>query len=138
MKAAILIAAFLYFVPRAGAVTQHSNSTPVSIIVPGNTTCSKQTIAATAGDVTGNTAVASTSAYIIAVKVTNLDASADIYCSDSSSVAASGSGQGDGPIAHTAAAPFNFLSWGISSLQKWYCISSSGSVSAIVCLTSAK
>lgn len=127
-----------YIPPEVGDVSsaqQITNAQAVKVIVPYFTQCTKQTISPTTPtEITGNTSILSTTFGATAVQIFNLDTAATLFCSHDSAVAASGSHQGVS-IAPAASAPFNWLSWGISTMQGWYCLSSSGSVSAMVCLT---
>lgn len=137
-----ILIAFLILIgvgDRARAV-QHTNASPVAVMVPGSTTCTKVAISGTTPtEVSGNTAVLSTSAQVIALKVSNIDTSADLSCSHNSAVTVAGGSTPGDLIAHASAAPWNWLSWAISAAQPWYCLSSAGGGSnAIVCLTTAK
>lgn len=106
---------------------------PVKVIVPTQTTCSSMTITTTPTEVTGNTTVISTTYGAFAVKVTNMDSSKNVCCSHSASVSCSGNLIGD-VIAPTGAPPYYWSSWGISSMEPWYCVSSGANTSINVCL----
>lgn len=87
-------------------------------------------------ELTGN--LGNQRAYVWSVKVSNLDASANLCCSQDSSVSCSaGSHHGEIIAASASGAPYNFLSWIINTVQGWYCKSSgAASTNAQVCLTS--
>ena len=84
---------------------------------------------------TGN--LANQRAYVWALKVSNLDATANLCCSQDIAVScSSGSHHGD-VVAPVASPPYNFLSWIMNTIQGWYCISSgAAATNAQVCKTS--
>jgi len=112
-----------------------TNASPVKLVVPYQTTCSSVTLlSATPVELTGNTSVVTTSAGMSWVKVTNLDATATVFCSHSASVSASGSNIGD-PVCSTTVNPHNNRQdWRISTSQKWYCVSTVNGSNIIKCL----
>lgn len=104
-----------------------------------NTVCKVVTISnVTPTELTGNISLSPTTvapAAVWAVKITNLDATADLFSSQSATVATSGASQGE-QIAHASAAPWNWLAWIINSSKDWYAISNGGAPTrAEVCLT---
>lgn len=134
MKTILLLVALigLSLPARAQVMT---NAQSVKVVVPYLTTCSSTTIAATAADVTGgNTSVSSTTAGISQIKVTNAHPTATICCGSSSGVTCNTGASTDGEaIAPVSSGQRNFLSWGISTAQKWYCIATVATVGATVC-----
>ncbi len=113
---------------------QMTNAQSVKIVVPYLTTCSSQTIGTSAVEMTGNTAVSSTTAGISAIKISNLSSSATVCCSSSDTVVCTvGSSFYVEPIFPSSSQP-NFNAWGISTAQKWYCAASSANVSVSKCL----
>jgi hypothetical protein len=100
----------------------------------GQQTCLKTTIShTTPTELTGN--LANPRAFTWAVKVTNIDATANLFCSQKSNVATSGANTGE-IIAPASAPPYNFLAWIVNMTQPWYCKSDGvADTSAIVCTT---
>lgn len=127
----ILIAALALISLSIPAKAQMTNAQAVKVVVPYKTTCSSQTISTSATEVSGNTTVITTTGGISRVKVTNLDSSASVCCSDSSSVATSGNSIGD--CINGTTGQKNWLAWGISAIQPWYCIATTSNVSILVC-----
>jgi hypothetical protein len=107
-----------------------------------NQTCTRVAISSssvTPTELTNNVStntVTNAGASVWAVKVTNLDTTNDLFCSQDKAVAATGSHMGE-QIAHSSAAPWNWLSWLINSSADWYCMNNggSGTTFAEVCLT---
>lgn len=111
-----------------------TNAQAVKLIVPYKTTCSSMTIGTSATEMTGNTAVVSTTAGISALKVSNLSSSASVCCSSANTVVCTvGSSFYVEPIFPSAAQP-NFLNWAISTSQPWYCAASAANSPVSVCL----
>lgn len=123
----VLVALLGFCLPAKAQTTQATQ--PVKVSVPFVTDCSTVSFTTTAVDVTGNTTVASTTYAAFAVKVTNTGATNNICCSQSSGVTCS-TGE---TIAASATAPYNWLSWGVSVTQKWYCASSASTTIGLVC-----
>lgn len=102
-----------------------------------NTNCSQVSISSsTPTELTGN--LANQRAFVWGVKVSNLDATNNLCCSQNPAVSCSlGANHGE-VVAASASAPYNFLSWIINTIQPWYCktASSTASTNAQVCLTS--
>lgn len=104
-----------------------------------NTTCTRVSITTgtpveLTGNISTNTATVAP-ASVWAVKITNLDTTADLFSSQDSAVAASGSHLGE-TIAHATAAPWNWQAWAINSSKDWYVISNGAAATqAEVCLT---
>lgn len=133
MKNAML--AFIALIGLCGPARaqQLTNAQAVKIVVPYKTVCSSVTIGTTATEITGNTAVVSTTGGISAVAVLNFDTANTVYCSDNSGVASSGNLIG-WPIAYTpTTGPRAWQEWGLSTMQPWYCISSGANTSIQVC-----
>lgn len=129
----IAVVALIGLCPSARAQIA-SNTTPVSILVHYKTTCSSVTINIAATEMTGNTAVASTTAGISALKVSNLSSSASVCCSSANTVVCTvGSSFYVEPIFPSSAQP-NFDEWGIAVTQPWYCAASSSNTSVSSCL----
>lgn len=132
MKNILLIIAALISLSLPARAQIVVNAQAVKVIVPYQTTCSSVTIGTTPVEVTGNTAVPSTSYGAYSVKVENLNASNAVFCSQSASVASSGNLIGD-DVAASAAAPYNFLAWLINPMQSWYCVSAGANTTIMVC-----
>jgi hypothetical protein len=101
-----------------------------------NQSCSQVTISSsTPVEITGN--LANQRKFAWDVKVSNLDASSNLACSQDSAVSCSSGAHHGEIVAASPSAPYNFLSWLIATIQGWYCIScsSSGSTLAQICLT---
>lgn len=126
MKHWLLSAALICFGSSAFAGAYNTTCTVVSIStsVPTELT----------GNISTNTATnAPTSAW--AIKITNLDTSADLFSSQDVAVSTFGAKLGE-QIVHSSAAPWNWLYWIINSSKDWYAISSGAAATkASVCLT---
>ncbi len=110
------------------------NAQSVKIVVPYKTTCSSTTINIAATEMTGNTAVISTTAGISALKVSNLSATATVCCASANTVICTvGNPFYVEPIFPSSVQP-NFDEWGISAMQPWYCAASSSGTSVSLCL----
>lgn len=113
---------------------QKTNTQAVSLFVQYKTTCSSSTIGTTATELTGNTTIISTTAGISAIKVSNLSTTATVCCSHANTVVCTvGNSFYSEPIFPSGGQP-NFLNWGISVLQGWYCAGSAAGVPISVCL----
>lgn len=133
MKYLLLLAALFGFCGSASAQIL-TNAQAVKIIVPYKTTCSSVTIGTSATEITNNTAVSSTTAGISAVKVSNLSTTATVCCSHASTVVCTvGNSFYTEPI-FPSGGQANFLNWGISTMQGWYCAASAANTSVSVCL----
>lgn len=77
-------------------------------------------------------------AFIWSIKVSNLDTTSDVCCSQDPLVSCTlGAHHGD-LVYRSATPPFNYLSWIINYVQSWYCRPSSttGPVNIELCTTS--
>lgn len=130
MKKLLYVLPFL-FCSAAHAATI-TNAQAVKIVTSYFTDCTKTAISSTtATEISSNTAVVNTTYATSSIAVQNLSATASICCADRANVACSGANQG-WMIAPSSGQP-NFFSWSISTTQKWYCLASAVSTSAIVC-----
>lgn len=126
---------------------------PILLLSPGmahaqaafNTTCKSVSISSYSStsiptELTNNISTnpaTNTPASVWAVKVTNLDTIADLFCSQSISVSTitANSLRGD-QVPHGSGPPFNWLSWVINQSKDWYCTNNAAApTQAEVCLT---
>lgn len=134
MKKMLAVFALLAGLAIPGRAQTMTNAQAVKVVIPYQTTCATASLTTTATDVTfGNSTTITSSAGINAVKVTNWDAAIAVNCSEGSGVTGS-TGDQIAPQA-TANAPLNYLSWNISTSQKWYCASASSTVKVTICRT---
>lgn len=98
------------------------------------TLCSSTTIGVTAVEMTSNTSTVTTSVGISQLKVTNAHTTATICCASASTVTCNTGAATDGEaIAPVASGQRNFLSWGISTSQQFWCIATVASTGVTVC-----
>ncbi len=106
-----------------------TNAQAVKIVVPYVTQCSTASISTSTTEVTGNTASVATTYGASAVKIVNQDTTNNVCCSDNAGVSCS---VGD-VISASVSAPYNWLSWPVSTTQKWYCVASASTAKALIC-----
>lgn len=124
-----LILLLIFFIRR----NAHADSTGTAPTYKQS--CTQVTISnSTPTELTGN--LSNPRAFVWAVKVSNLDSTANLCCNQDPAVSCSIGAHHGEVIAPVSAAPFNFLAWVINTTQPWYCLSSgAGSTNAQVCLT---
>ncbi len=128
MKTLLVLVALLGLSISAHA-QQLTNAQAVKIVVPYVTQCSTASISTTATEVTGNTSAINTTYGASAVKIANQDATNNLCCSENAGVSCSVADV----IAASASAPYNWLSWAVSTTQKWYCVASASTAKALIC-----
>lgn len=113
-------------------------ATPVRELAPNSTQCSSVTITTTAADITGNTAISSTTLAVTKLELYAIT-STNTFCSHNTSVAASGStigvpvpGLAANGVFPTAYAPTKFT---INPTQTFSCIAAVNGGAIIVCKT---
>lgn len=126
MKHWLLAAALVCFGVHAHAAAYNTTCTVVTVSTSIPTELTYNVSTNTATNAPGS---------VWAVKVTNLDTTADLFSSQDPAVAASGAHLGE-QIAHATNAPWNWLSWIINSARDWYVLSNGAAATkAEVCVT---
>lgn len=134
MRTTFLAVVLMMIGGAAHATGPMTNAQAVRIVVPYTTHCASVTISnSTPTELTGNTSVSTTTAGISWVSVQNMSTTNTVYCSDNSSVSASGNNIGVIVQKYQLSETENQQDWNISTMQKWYCIASAANTSINVC-----